>query len=62
MKNKLIKILIIVVVSSLVMLQVSSIVIYEVIFRRKIITDELLISNMDDYENVERTRFEFNTR
>ena len=62
MKNKLIKILIIVVVSSLVMLQVSSIVIYEVIFGRKIITDELLISNMDDYENLERTRFEFNTR
>lgn len=62
MKNKLTKILIIVVVSSLVMLQVSSIVIYEVIFGRKIITDELLISNMDDYENLERTRFEFNTR
>ena len=62
MKRKIIKIISIFLISSLVMLQVSSIVIYEVIFGRKIITDELFISNMDDYENLERTRYEFNTR
>ena len=62
MKKKIIKILLIFFVTSLVMLQTSSIIIYEVIFGKRCITDELLISNMDDYENLERTRFEFNTR
>ena len=62
MKKKIIKILLIFFVLSLVMLQASSIIIYEVIFNNRYTTNELLMSQMSDYENLERTRFEFNTK
>ena len=62
MKNKILKILLIFIITSLVMLQVSSIIVYEVIFNYRCTSYELLMSKMSDYKNLERTRFEFKTR
>lgn len=62
MRKKILIIILSVVISSLVIFQGVSIIIYNAIFNHRYESATYLMSNMDDFENLERTRFEFNTK